>query len=1199
MKHQHIIQRLYLFLLLIASSVGAWATDYGCAGYQIFRSRDAVKNKSVTTLTSSNVNITFSSCKTTRGTGNNAIYELTKGSTITVEAADGYAIRWIILRDTEGGKDYDNAEGINRIGGVTSGYSYYFEKNAVSNSQVSGANQNNLNDDNNNIVVTQYDATAQSVVITTHNNSSWGQFKVRDIIVGYVKVCKAAFQQSSVSAIAYVTVKPGISMNGYDGTPVLKSDNNNVATVDASNFTGKAFGSTTICATFPATSNYAKGESSMKVNILRDPVTMSFKTVPPDVTYTNGLPVDVVIQHLGTYVNFSTGSGLPFNWSDGLSFASNNEAVLKIGGIYTGGELRWGGTTGTATITAQQPQNGHYEAASISCTFTVVRSDKNGTVLIRDANEWKMFASLVNDKGLTTLNAKLDADIELGTDITMVGTESRRYAGTFDGNGHSITMNWNGSGAIGPFRCVENASVKNLTVKGSITDNTSQVGGLICTAYGKVTVSNCVSSLALKAPGYMGGLVYETKTGSTLTVTDCLMTGTFECTQNSDSWGLIVNSNASTCTISNCLYTGESVNNASGANISGRTYNNCYYLMPCNAGGAKQVTAAQLKSGEVAWLLQNSRSGNTWGMSIGTDVQPLLTADAAKRVYKVSFKQGDKELAARYANSGGTVTLPTIEELAGGNITPDNYYKLSFGDGFTASTQITADRTVTVTFTDLDYYPIASAEDWKAFTQEVKNGNNVMNARLTADIILDATSPMIGSQYYSYSGVFDGNGHSITLNVNGVSAYAPFYAIKNAAIKNVHTKGQISVTGYVSSGLINMAYGTNSISNCISEVNITSSYGSGPCSTSGIVQYIDKYSNTTISDCVVMGTFNATSYEGQKGMSGFCYEQNGQCTLNNCLYIGNNNAIDWWAVTFAKNATLNNCYYLNPCGTAQGTPVTERQLKSGEVAKLLQNGRTNQCYWAQVLGEMPGLYNEADKTKENYVYYDKENSRWACEDFHFDQNTALPIGLDFTAVKMTCKQSYPSNSVKRTLCLPFDYPIEAFKAYTLSGCNGNIIYFKEVTDKIEAYHPYYIITDGLTNFDSENIEVRAFNADALKTTVGGYSFMGTADVIDNATAAAANAYILQGDGMFHKVTTGNTAVYIPPYRAYITAPSSSSAKALSIALDYEATGISTIETTDADGTVRYYDLQGRYIGTSLDGQPKGIYIRNGKKVINK
>ena len=46
-----------------------------------------------------------------------------------------------------------------------------------------------------------------------------------------------------------------------------------------------------------------------------------------------------------------------------------------------------------------------------------------------------------------------------------------------------------------------------------------------------------------------------------------------------------------------------------------------------------------------------------------------------------------------------------------------------------------------------------------------------------------------------------------------------------------------------------------------------------------------------------------------------------------------------------------------------------------------------------------------------------------------------------------------------------------------------------------------------------------------------------------------------------------------------------------------ATGINHIKTTDRDGTVRYYDLQGRYIGTSLEGQPAGIYIVNGRKIV--
>nr|WP_238319226.1 hypothetical protein [Segatella baroniae] len=42
--------------------------------------------------------------------------------------------------------------------------------------------------------------------------------------------------------------------------------------------------------------------------------------------------------------------------------------------------------------------------------------------------------------------------------------------------------------------------------------------------------------------------------------------------------------------------------------------------------------------------------------------------------------------------------------------------------------------------------------------------------------------------------------------------------------------------------------------------------------------------------------------------------------------------------------------------------------------------------------------------------------------------------------------------------------------------------------------------------------------------------------MDNANAAAANAYILQDDGLFHKVTTEYPAAVVPIYRAYITCP---------------------------------------------------------------
>lgn len=119
----------------------------------------------------------------------------------------------------------------------------------------------------------------------------------------------------------------------------------------------------------------------------------------------------------------------------------------------------------------------------------------------------------------------------------------------------------------------------------------------------------------------------------------------------------------------------------------------------------------------------------------------------------------------------------------------------------------------------------------------------------------------------------------------------------------------------------------------------------------------------------------------------------------------------------------------------------------------------------------------------------------------------------------------------------------------------------------------------------------------------GRAGVGTVSGMDNASATAANAYILQEDGKFHKVTADNPSATIPAYRAYIQR-NDSGAKQLSVVLDDETTGIDGITdgTTVTDGAV--YDLQGRRMADQLDDAarrwlPAGVYIVNGRKIILK
>ena len=1228
MKTKNIIQRLCLFLLALVLAVPAWATNYGREGYEIFRSRDLGKHQTVTTLRKGKVEITFSSCTTSGSSGNGAIYQPAKGSRITVKADDGYAIRWIILRDTEGGKDYDEREGIWRIDRVPH-YAYFFEKTAISNAHISGGNKDGLNDDNNNIVVYNYSAPERVVNIYTHNNKDWDQFKVRDIIVGYVKVPKVKFERDRYDVY---TVSRGFYANldkdEYDGKVEYKVANYEDVVKLYGDGSLKLLhpGTEVLTAIFPANEKFAGASCSTTINVKRDRVTFNYQIERPKVLYYEGEGYAHEVHNLYDYSDFTTESGIPYKrGNDGFNVECTNDNVLRPDAM--SGKCFFERTAGTVDVTINQRKNDLYEESSLKQTFTVIRTDKGAhTMLIKDLNEWKVFAHLVNDEGMTNLNAKLEADVNLGSEINMVGNvSSKDYSGTFDGQNHTLTLNWNANtNDIAPFRRVKNATIKNLRTEGTIKSSSYFLGGLIDEATGgSNTVANCVSAVNITSSYASdrcgaGGLISYIYTNTQVTITDCLVKGAINATgAGRTGMGGFVCYQYGTCTLNTCLYAGTNngSNEYSYTFAPNATLNNCYYLNACGSEykqGTK-VTAEQLRNGEVAYNLQNGRNNTVWGQVLGTNDEPLLTADGAKRVRKVEFTYNNRVKATRYATHGKAIygSMPTFtpKDLLGSDYNEHHYYSgIAFEDGFNGSTTVNTDRTVALTFNKKDYYEIASKENWKAFCNIVNNsGQNAVDAKLTQDVNLGSDIWQVGNHY---AGTFDGQGHTLKINWNDTSGWlAPFKTVDGATIKNLRTEGEIKSSLNFLSGLVREAYGNTTISGCVSAVNITSSYNDGGCDAAGIIECVRDNAKVTITDCVVKGKFTATTEKGRRYMSGFVENQYGTCTLNNCLYLGSSNG-DTFSRTFVGDAyygattTLNNCYYLNTCGKAQGTKITAEQLKSGEVTKKLQADRTDKCYWAQQLGEMPDFYNAADKSKANYVYYDTANSRWACDDFRLTDGQPLPIGLDFTAATVTYERNF-NGAQKATLCLPYDLSAQGFKAYTLSGGNKNEVHFKEVDDKLPAYTPYYITANGMPQLGGRNIEVKAYKADKMTTPAAGYKFTGTVAGVSNATAAADNAYILQDDGKFHKVTTTNSAATIPAYRAYIICPpQASGAKQLSVVLDGETTGIGGA-TNDArgraDGPV--YDLQGRRVADRLaDARhrlPAGVYIVGGRKIIVK
>lgn len=874
----------------------------------------------------------------------------------------------------------------------------------------------------------------------------------------------------------------------------------------------------------------------------------------------------------------------------------------------------------------------HYYAIAFEGGFngsTPVNADRKVDITLAEKDcyeiaskaDWKAFCDIVGS-GQNTVDAKMTKDVDLGEDIAKVGTSYNPYGGTFDGQNHTLTVNWDAGSTndVAPFGRVKGATIKNLRTEGSIRSNGYYLSGLIDEATGENTVTGCVSNVNLttsyaNASCDAAGLICYLFESARVTISDCLVKGSINATTEKGQKGMggFVFIQHGSCIMNNCLYAGT--NNASGGYTfasdsdpkATTTLNNCHYLNPCGKLQGEPVTKEQLKNGYVAHKLQGTREETVWGQVLGTDTVPLLTDKIEKRVYEVKFTLNDEVKVTRYANKGQTVSLPTVQELLGADYAPNITYALSFEGNFSASSTVTGNTTVVanVVFKDIS---IATKEDWKKFGELVRSGEGKLNARLTADLNLGTEILKIGSESTGYSGTFDGQGHTITIdwNVYGSETYvALFPSVTNATIKNLRVTGQMTSDSEPLGVFALNADGNTTFSGCVSDVKIKIVNANNSNCAAGMVLFAGTGSKITFNDCIVAGDINGTVDYVRQNMGGFVCGQadDATCTFNNCLYTGTNNSKGGY--TFAPKPTLNNCYYVNSFANVQGERITEKQLTSGEVAYKLQGDRTDSCHWAQVLGEWPGLYRETDKAKPNYVYYNKENNGWTCDDFRLTDGQSLPIGLDFTATKATYDRTLAAG--KATLCLPYELPVQGFRAYTLADKQESrtAVHFKEVNGTLGAYRPYLLVADAPARLDGENLQVKA-DLSSIVLSAGNYYFKGAVHDVVNWWLASDHAYILQADGQFHKVASNNPSVTVPAYRAYISYNSHEGAKPLSIVFDGETTGIygTTDGATDgaADGAV--YNLQGQRVADRLDDSvrrqiPTGVYIVNGRKVIVK
>ena len=161
-----------------------------------------------------------------------------------------------------------------------------------------------------------------------------------------------------------------------------------------------------------------------------------------------------------------------------------------------------------------------------------------------------------------------------------------------------------------------------------------------------------------------------------------------------------------------------------------------------------------------------------------------------------------------------------------------------------------------------------------------------------------------------------------------------------------------------------------------------------------------------------------------------------------------------------------------------------------------------------------------------------------------------------------------------------------------------------------ANHPYYVtIADGQpegftfnipgANFaSSEGVAGTTMADDKLEAANGTWTAHGTYS--GGTVETAENLWYFSQDYFWKSSNlTLYKVVNVRPFRAYYTTTDKTTAAKAAVVYDDSdivATGITTINgVSTANGKV--YDLNGRYVGTSLDNLAPGLYIQNGRKVV--
>ena len=554
-----------------------------------------------------------------------------------------------------------------------------------------------------------------------------------------------------------------------------------------------------------------------------------------------------------------------------------------------------------------------------------------------------------------------------GFPTTQIGADELDcFSGIFDGNGHTITINYTDNSShhyCAPFRIIKGATIKNLHVAGSIIKkgDGKHTAGIVGKAINICHIIDCHSSVEIiyddGGDCSSGGLVGDVRPfdqhpqTTIIYLTNCVFDGILRSLEEpiATCWGGLVGwvNSAADAYFDNCLFAPVKLDTRIGGyhDEDSRTlargdgdlyFTNCYYST--FIGGdqgelALSITPGEYVAIEFAGTPSTTSTVGTIGYGTGIKYNNTLYAANGENVsLHLSDTPNPGYVSGSYVTSAGT--------LSG----TENPYTLTM-----PNEDVTISLTAAEwegTGTENDPYLIYVFSQWDLLASRVNNPGTNEEAqqgysgkffKLMDDISITS---MVGNSAHSFKGTFDGNGHTMTVTLNSYESYAaPFRYVNGVTIKHLHIVGEIGLARSILdtssqikfAGVVGRSSGTCNFIDCRSSITIGTKeiyFGYQPEYQCGLGGFMGEVVSGTVNmdRCVFDGRMIilrqvAIGWGGFIGM----VKNGARAIITNSLFAPKEVQLTDFtgSMTFARRensngVTTTNSYYTRTLGTVQG-----------------------------------------------------------------------------------------------------------------------------------------------------------------------------------------------------------------------------------------------------------------------------------------